>query len=127
MKMTNVQSEIDRIRSCSLDATDLLRCLNSPLLLVRANAIVNVVQRDLADPRLIAKLAQISQQRDSGRLMGTMTCARLALASLYWLGTPESRHEYDEIRDTLESDELGYLEELIQEGCASPASFVRHT
>lgn len=114
--MVNVQSEIDQIRSNSLCSAELLRCLDSPLLLVRANSIVNIVQRRLTEPSLIGKLAQIGQQKDSGRLTGTLTCGRLATAALYWLGTPESRHKYEEVRNTLKADEVGYLEELILEG-----------
>ena len=114
--MVDVQNEIDRIKSGNTNAEELLAFLESDLLLVRANALLNVAQRKLDSEEIVEQVIEMAKQEDSGKIFGTITLSRLATAALFWIGSEKSKNAYDEIVGGFSSEQKSDLNQLVNQG-----------
>ena len=58
----------------------------------------------------------IARQKQGSRLIGTLTCAQLAAATLHWIASEDSKKAYGLIREELHREEVDDLEQLVQDG-----------
>lgn len=109
-----VETTVQRIRSGDVDAKELLELAKSGPIVLRANAIIEISRRGLDTQDVLAVLGRIAAEPpDSGIVRGSITLANLAVAALEWIGSTESRKEYQRILEGFGPERRSDVEFLI--------------
>lgn len=115
--MDDVNKIITKINQGNLSTMEILNYLNSPFVLVKANAILQLVRIKASNNDVLEKLVSVaSAQENESRIWGTITIAKLAIAALKWINTPDSLIKFDELKETLMSEEQEDLDWLLKNG-----------
>jgi len=114
--MNGVQQVINNIKKNNITNDDLIHYLDSPNIIIKANAIFQIVRMKLNDESVINKLVNLAKRGDiEPKVIGLYNNALFALAALRWLETENSLRYFEEIVSSIESEKYGTLQKLIEE------------
>ncbi|MCI8485284.1 MAG: hypothetical protein HFH41_13250 [Lachnospiraceae bacterium] len=114
--MKNVQEEINKIMVGDFSDNDLVDYLNSPLVLVKTNAMIAMLKKSNIDKKSIDKLIDISQniQREP-KVIGEWTTGHYAMAVLKLLGTKIADNAYHDNIKKMDMYTRDNIESLIKQ------------
>lgn len=82
---------INKIKNNHLSPNDLISCLDSSNILIKANAIFQVVKLKIHDEIILEKLVHLAKKLDDEpKVLGQYNNAYFALAALSWLESEQS-------------------------------------
>jgi hypothetical protein len=109
--MQQLQKLIDRLRSGNASVDEIRSLLHASSIVVRANALEALVPHAKSDHSLLTDLTTaISDPKNQARLMGTITLAHLAIASLFRVGSEKATEIANELIDTWPETDRSDLE-----------------
>jgi hypothetical protein len=109
----DVQGTIDKIRNGQCTEDELLDYLDSTLVLIKANTIIEIIKLQLTDKRILGKL--YANSNDRSKLLGVWTNGHLAIAALKLLNTSESQELFQKSFRQLDEYNQRDVENLIQQ------------
>lgn len=114
--MEDTQQIIDKIKKNDISKNDLFSYLDNSNILIKANAIFQIVKLKIHDEIVLEKLAHLAKRLDEEpRVLGQYNNAYFALAALNWLETEYSVKRFEEIVFNIEPDKRSILTKLIEE------------
>ncbi len=94
--MNNVQGIINRLESNDFSIADLEQYLESPMVLIKVNAIIAVIRENVTEESIIRKLNYISQNtQNEPKVIGEWNAGHYATAVLNLLNTKDTREIYN--------------------------------
>ncbi|ASJ56394.1 hypothetical protein BP422_24195 [Brevibacillus formosus] len=114
--MSDVQHVINSIKKNDVTEEDLIHYLDSSNILIKANAIFQIVRLKFHDDITIEKLVCLAKKLDEEpKVIGSYNNALFALAALSWLETEQSLDRFEEIVKSIEPEKRILLSKLIEE------------
>lgn len=114
--MIDVQQVINSIKKNDITKEDLIHYLDSSNILIKANAIFQIVRLKLHDDIAIEKLGCLAKKVDEEpKVIGSYNNAFFALAALRWLETEQSLKRFEEIVKNFKPEKRIVLSKLIEE------------
>ncbi|MBQ8188498.1 MAG: hypothetical protein IJZ44_01840 [Lachnospiraceae bacterium] len=107
--MGDVQEIIDKLRINDFSNRDLEQYLESSLMLVKTNAIIAVLRKNITEESVVLKLKKISKNiQQEPKVIGEWNTGHYAMAVLYLLNTMRTREIYN--------DNMKNLDKYVQDG-----------
>lgn len=107
--MEDVQEIIDKLRINDFSNRDLEQYLESSLMLVKTNAIITVLRKNITEESVVLKLKKISKNiQQEPKVIGEWNTGHYAMAVLYLLNTMRTREIYN--------DNMKNLDKYVQDG-----------
>ncbi|MEH7353851.1 hypothetical protein V7150_09755 [Neobacillus drentensis] len=114
--MNNVQQIINSIKNNDISKDELIFFLDNTNILIKANAIFQIVRMQMHDEIFIEKLVNLARlMEEEPKVIGLYNNAHFALAALSWLGTENSIKTFTELFEKLEPEKQSVLRKLIEE------------
>lgn len=114
--MEDIQQIINKIKNNDVTQNDLIDYLDHSNILIKANAIFQLVKLKIHDEVALGKLAQLAKRIDEEpKVLGQYNNAFFALAALRWLETEHSVKKFEEIVLHIDSEKRSILNKLIEE------------
>lgn len=114
--MKNVQEIINSLTTNDLENYELAQYLDSPLVLIKTNAIIAVLRKKNAEISIINKLDYISQNIvKEPKVIGEWTTGHYAMAVLYLLNTKETKSIYNKNMKDMDEYTKCSIEKLIEQ------------
>lgn len=114
-KMKNVQEIINGLKANRFSNQELERYLESPLVLVKVNAILAILRNRITEKKIIDKLNDISENiQQEPKVIGEWTTWHYAMATLYLLGVKDMQELHDNSGKPDEYDQ-GSIRKLIEQ------------
>ncbi|MFI2859339.1 hypothetical protein ACH6EH_19835 [Paenibacillus sp. JSM ZJ436] len=114
--MNEVQLVINNIKNNNVAKDELVHFLDSHNILIKANAIFQIVKLKIDDDIVIQKLAKLAQNaEEEPKVIGLYNNSHFALAALSWLETENSLEKFEGIVNGLQPDKYSTLQNLIEE------------
>ncbi|MFS0556706.1 hypothetical protein [Brevibacillus sp. 179-C9.3 HS] len=114
--MNDVQHAINSIKKNDIAKEDLIQYLDSSNILIKANAIFQIVRLKFHDDITIEKLVCLAKKLDEEpKVIGSYNNALFALAALSWLETEQSLKRFEEIVKSIDPEKRILLSKLIEE------------
>ena len=120
---SELQALIDSIHHGQISEQDLMALLFDDRGIVRANVLIALPRRNLANESAVAN-AVVKAALDPGRsgvnLMGTINQRKLAAATLAWIRNAAASEAYRQLMDTFDDAEKKHVGELVEQGPMTP-------
>lgn len=112
----NVQEIINKLTDNDFSKHDLEQYLESPLVLIKTNAIIAVIRINCTEFAIIDKLNFISQNiMQEPKVLGEWTTGHYAMAALYLLNSKETKKIYDDNLKKLDECTKERIKKLIEQ------------
>ena len=112
----DVQSTVDAILAGKCTEQDLVGHARSDFVLIAANAVIALTKLDELSQEAVLALKELAIADQKKVLFGTVTIANLAFAALKWLGTKSSEEEYLKLVESVSSERIEDVENLVSQG-----------
>ena len=113
--MKNVQEIINGLKADRFNCQELEQYLESPLVLVKVNAIIAILRNGITEKKIINKLIDISENiQQEPKVIGEWTTGHYAMATLYLLNVRDIQELYDNSGKPDEYDR-GSIRKLIEQ------------
>lgn len=114
--MKDIQEIINDLRSNNFTTQDLEQYLESPLVLIKVNAIIAVLRNKNTEKNINHKLNNISQNiQHEPKVLGEWTTGHYAMAVLYLLNTKETLELYNNNSNKLDEYAQDSIKKLIEQ------------
>lgn len=114
--MQDVQQIINKIKMNDITLNELINYLDHSNILIKANAIFQLVKLKVHDELALGKLVQLAKRIDEEpKVLGQYNNGFFALAALNWLETESSVNKFEELVLSISLEKRSILTKLIEE------------
>lgn len=114
--MSDVQDTLDKLNSNNVSIAEIKRSLNSTNILIKSNAILNVIRLDICDDEVICQLIKIAMNiNNESHVLGLWNNGHFAVAALKLIDTKMSLDKYQEALTYLNDTQKEDVNRLINE------------